>query len=134
MDPDLCRDVIEVLETTVTLFALYRFVDDPTVLPMAVSERFSWGAALLPPIHALLNRHWDQLGLFVLGFGAILVSARFIGPDAAFWLYILLAIACGFAAPGAARRALKRRGFDPFGHRFAPDADLARLALVEKRA
>ena len=117
-----------------TLFALYRSIDDPTALPVAVSERFSWFAALLPPLHALLHRHWGQLGLFVLGLGALLASARFIGTDAAFWLYVLLALAFGFAAPGAARRAMKRRGFAPLGHRLAADADQARLAALEGRA
>lgn len=116
-----------------TLFALYRSKDDPTALPVAVSERFSWLAALLPPVHALLHRHWDLLGLFVLGLGAIIAAARYIGADASFWLYILLAVACGFAAPGAERRALKRRGFAWLGHRVAADADLARLAIMESR-
>ena len=117
-----------------TLFALYRSVDDPTALPVAVAERFSWFAALLPPIHALTHRLWDQLGFFVLGAGALIVAARYLGPDATVWLYILLAIACGFAAPSAQRRALKRRGFAPLGHHLSADADLARLAAMEARA
>ncbi|MGV3574453.1 MAG: hypothetical protein ACO1O4_04855 [Devosia sp.] len=116
-----------------TLFALYRSVDDPTALPVAVSERFSWFAALLPPVHALLHRHWDLLCLFVVGLVALIFGARYLGPDASLWLYILLAIACGFAAPGAERRALKRRGLVSAGHRFAVDADLARLAVMESR-
>ena len=117
-----------------TLFALYRSVDDPTALPVAVPERFSWFAALLPPFHALAHRLWDQLGFFVLGAGALIVAARYLGPDATIWLYILLALACGFAAPSAQRRALKRRGFAPLGHRLSADADLARLAAMEARA
>lgn len=117
-----------------TLFALYRSADDPTALPVAVSERFSWFAAFLPPVHALVHRLWYQLGLFVLGFGAIAVAARWLGLDATLWLYILLALACGFAAPGAMRRALKRRGFVTLGHQVARDADLARLAAFEVRS
>ena len=117
-----------------TLFALYRSADDPTALPVAVSERFSWFAALLPPVHALVHRLWDQLGLFILGLGALLIAARYIGADATAWLYILLAIACGFAAPGAQRRALRRRGHVELGHRVAPDEDLARLAVMEARS
>ena len=61
-----------------TIFALYRSADDPTALPVAVSERFSWFAALLPPVHALVHRLWDQLGLFVLGFGAIAMHRRLL--------------------------------------------------------
>ena len=102
-------------------------------LPVAVAERFSWFAALLPPVHALLHRHWDILGLFVLGLGSIVVATPLVGVDAVFWLYVILAVACGFAAPGAQRRALKRRGLRPLGHRVAADADLARLAVMESR-
>ena len=127
-------DLIPAWEFPVTLFALYRSVDDPTALPVAIPERFSWFAALLPPIHALTHRLWDQLGLFVLGVVALFFAARYLGPDATIWLYILLAIACGFAAPGVQRRALKRRGFVPLGHRLSADADLARLAVMEARA
>lgn len=116
-----------------TLFALYRSVDDPAGLPQAVAEKFSWFAALLPPVHALVHRLWDQLGLFVLGLGAVVVASRFVGPDASLWLYILLALACGFAAPGAQRRAILRRGFAAAGHRIATDADLARLSVMESR-
>ena len=116
-----------------TLFALYRSVDDPTALPVAVSERFSWFSALLPPVHALIHRHWDLLGLYVVGLVALIFGARYVGPDASLWLYILLGLACGFAAPGAERRALKRRGLVSAGHRFAADADLARLAVMESR-
>ena len=117
-----------------TLFALYRSVDDPTAIPVAIPERFSWFAALLPPIHALTHRLWDQLGLSVVGVVALVFAARYLGPDATIWLYILLAVACGFAAPSAQRRALKRRGFAPLGHRLSADADLARLAVMESRA
>jgi hypothetical protein len=117
----------------VTLFALYRSVDDPTALPVAVSERFSWFAALLPPVHALVHRLWDQLAFFIFGLVVLVFGARYVGADATLWLYIVLAIACGFAAPGAQRRAYRRRGLVSAGHRIAPDADLARLAFLEAR-
>ena len=115
-----------------TLFALYQS-PDTAGLPMAVGERFSVFAFLLPPLHALLQRHWDQLALFGLGVTALVVAAPFIGAGASFWLYVLMALAFGFAAPGAARRALRRRGFLPAGHVFAADQDLARLAVLEPR-
>lgn len=116
-----------------TLFALYQSVDDPTALPVAVPERFSLFAALLPPVHALAHRHWDMLGLFVIGLGATVLTTRFLGSDAGFWLYLLVAVAFGFAAPGAQLRALKRRGHTAIGHSFAANEDLARLAVLEKR-
>lgn len=116
-----------------TLFALYRSIDNPAGLPMVVAEKFSWFATLLPPVHALVHRLWDQLALFLVGLALVVVSTRVIGFDAAIWLYILLALACGFAAPGAMRRALRRRGYSAAGHRFAEDADLARVAALEAR-
>lgn len=112
-----------------TLYAIFR--SDAGALPQAVPEKFSWFAALLPPVHALVHRLWGQLVLFVLGIVALVFAAPYIGPDAVIWLYILLAIACGFAAPGARQRALKRRGLGPAGYRFAPDPDLARIASLE---
>ncbi|UYN98780.1 MAG: hypothetical protein KIT02_12645 [Devosia sp.] len=116
-----------------TLFALFRSVDDPAGLPQAVADKFSWFAALLPPVHALAHRLWGQFGLFILGLGAILAASVFIGAEAAAGLYVLLALACGFAAAGARSRAYRRRGLAPAGHRLAADADLARLAVLEAR-
>lgn len=115
-----------------TLFALYRS-PDPAALPVAVAERFSWFAALLPPVHALFHRLWDQLGLFVIGVGLVILAGRFLGGETAFWLYLLFAITFGVAAPGARRRAFQRRKFAPTGHLYAGDADLARLAVLESR-
>jgi hypothetical protein len=111
-----------------TLFAIY---SRDAGLPEAVPERFSWFATLLPPVHALVHRLWDQLALWVIGVVAIALLARVVGADAAIWLYILLAVACGVAAPGAIRRAQRRRGAVAAGYRFAADADLARLGALE---
>lgn len=116
-----------------TLYAILMPKPGAGALPQAVPEKFSWFAALLPPMHALVHRLWDQLVLFILGLAIIVLADPYVGDDAAIWLYILLAIACGFAAPGARRRALRRRGFRPAGHRFAAKADLARLAAMETR-
>jgi len=119
------------MERPLTLYAIYRSQSD--ALPRAVPERFSWFAALLPPVEALVHGLWDQLALVLLGLAALAVGARYLGPDAAVWLYLLLAVACGFSAPGAMRRALGRRGYRPAGYRLAADADLARLAALEAR-
>ena len=114
-----------------TLYAILTPKPGSAALPEAVAEKFSWFAALLPPVHALAHRLWDQLALFLVGLAIIVLAGRWTGADAAIWLYILLALACGFAAPGARRRALLRRGYGAEGHRFAPDADLARLSAME---
>jgi hypothetical protein len=119
------------LEKTVTLYAILMPKPGSAALPEAVAEKFSWFAALLPPVHALAHRLWDQLALFLVGLAAIVVAERWTGADAAIWLYILLALACGFAAPAARRRSLRRRGYGAEGYRFAPDSDLARLSAME---
>ena len=118
-----------------TLYSLFtrNGADGPDAAPQAVAERFSWFAFLLPPLHALVHRHWGQLGLFVLGLAGLVLGARFLGAEAVCWLYLPFALAFGFAAPGAERRALRRRGYAPAGHVFAADADLARLAFLENR-
>jgi hypothetical protein len=74
------------------------------------------------------------LVLFVVGLAVIIFASPYVGDDASIWLYILLALACGFAAPGAQRRALKRRGYWPAGHVFATDRDMARLSAMETRS
>lgn len=117
-----------------TLYAILTPKPGSAALPQAVAEKFSWFAALLPPVHALVHRLWDQLALFLVGLVAIVLGEAYVGADAAIWLYILLALACGLAAPGAQRRAWRRRGFLPAGHRFAIDTDAARLAAMEGRA
>lgn len=114
-----------------TLYAIFKPKPGAAALPQAVAETFSWFALLLPPVHALTHRLWDQLALFLAGLAALLFAHDWIGADAASWLYLLLALACGFAAPGARRRALLRRGYTATGHRFALDADFARLAVME---
>jgi len=117
-----------------TLYAILTPKPGTGALPQAVPEKFSWFAALLPLVHALLHRLWDQLALYLVGLAIIVFAERWIGADAAAWLYILLAIACGFAAPGARRRALLRRGYGAEGYHFASNADLARLSAMEPRS
>ena len=56
-----------------TLYAILR--SDTGALPQAVPEKFSWFAALLPPVHALAHRLWGQLVLFVLAIMALLGAA-----------------------------------------------------------
>ena len=84
-----------------TLYSLFtrNGADGPDAAPQAVAERFSWFAFLLPPVYALVHRLWLAfLGLVVvilaLGF-----AGRWLGGDAAFWLYGLMALWFGFEAP-----------------------------------
>ncbi len=114
-----------------TLYALY--VSPTGALPQAVPERFSFLAAILPPVHALRHGLWDQLALWVAGVVVLAFAGRVIGGEAVGWLYSLLALGLGLSASGAMGRAWTRRGYRPFGYRVAADSDLARLAAMEAR-
>lgn len=116
-----------------TLYALFAPPPGRGALPQAVPETFSWFAALLPPVHALAHGLWGQLLLWVAGMAVLAIGARFLGAEALAWLYLLLALALGFAASGARGRSLMRRGYRTLGYRVAADADLARLAAMETR-
>ena len=93
--------------------------------PVAVAERFSWTAALLPPVFALLNGLWLLLVFWVaLAVGLYYIS-RVIGDDAAIWLYVLAAVFLGFEAPAFRRDGLVARGFIWRGDLIAQGEDLA---------
>ena len=98
----------------------------PQVIPpVAVAERFSWTAALLPPVFALLNGLWLLLVFWIaLALGLLYIS-RVIGADAAIWLYLLVAVFMGFEAPAFRRDGLLARGFVWRGDLIASGEDLA---------
>jgi hypothetical protein len=102
--------------------------------PAIVGDKFSWPAALLPPVFLL----WHGLWLALLGFAAalaliVVASILWIGGGAGFWLYVLLAIFFGFEAPGMRRAGLARKGFAYRGEHIAPAADLAQLGWLQRR-
>ncbi len=91
-----------------TLYSVYA---RPDQAPAVVADRFSWFAALLPPVFALLHGLWLLLFAWVaivLGTGVI---GSFLGWDAAFWTYVLLALLIGFEAPTFRRVKLGRKGW-----------------------
>ena len=103
------------------------------VAPAAVPERFSWLAALLPPVFALLNGLWLLLVFWialVVGLGYI---SRVIGDDAAVWLYALVALFMGFEAPAFRRDGLLARGFIWRGDVIASAEDLAQRDYLSLR-
>jgi hypothetical protein len=97
----------------------------PATPPVAVPDRFSWLAALLPPVFAVLHGLW-LVGVFwvalVLGLAYI---SRVIGTDAATWIYILVALFMGFEAPAFRRDALLARGYLWRGDMVSSGADIA---------
>lgn len=97
-----------------------------------VKDRFSWGAALLPPVWALAHRLWLEAFAFVVGLVLILVIGLFAGGEAAFWLYVLFAGWIGSSAGDLRIAALTRRGYDHAGTRVAGDALLAERDWLEE--
>jgi hypothetical protein len=114
-----------------TVFSVYdRRLDEP---PAVVPDRFSWFAALLPPVFGIAHGLWlATLGWFV-GVMAIGGLSLWLGADAGFWLYVLFAAWFGWEASGFERRALRRRGFVYRTERIAAAGDLAQVDWIKRR-
>lgn len=98
-----------------------------------IGDRFSWGAALLPPVWALIYALWlEAFGWFVMT-ALIAVAGLFIGGEAAVWLYMLFALWIGFAASDLRLAALERRGNVSAGTRIAEDEFLAERDWLEEK-
>jgi hypothetical protein len=95
------------------------------VPPVAVPERFSWAAAILPPLFALGNGLWLLLLFWIALVAGLAYVSRVIGDDAAFWLYVLVAVFMGFEAPAFRRDGLLARGFVWRGDIVSSGEDLA---------
>lgn len=96
--------------------------------PVAVAERFSWFAAVLPPLWAVAHALWLELVLYVALLCVLSFLALVVGAEAAFWIYVACAVWIGFEAADLRRSALRRRGWHERGERVAPSEDVAMLA------
>ena len=114
----------------VTLFAIY---ERHSTAPTAIPEKFSWLAFLLPPVFALVHGLWLLLIGYVVAVIALGFAAAILGGGATFWLYVLVALWIGFAAPSLRRRALAHRGWSHRGDRVAAAPDLAALSWLESK-
>jgi hypothetical protein len=101
--------------------------------PIAVAERFSWLAMLLPPVFALLNGLWLLLLFWLALVIGLAYAGRIIGPDAAMGLYVVVAVFLGFEAPALRRDGLLFRGFQWRGDIIAPAEDLAQRDFLSLR-
>ena len=95
------------------------------VPPVAVSDRFSLVAAVLPPLYAVVNGLWLVLVFWIALVVGLAYISRVIGDDAAGALYLLVAVFIGFEAPAFRRDALVARGYVWRGDVIAQGADLA---------
>jgi len=114
----------------VTLYSVYRRQDRA---PSAVADRFSWFAALLPPLYALVHGLWLMLAGWLVLVLAVVALGLFFGGDAAFWTYVLAAILIGFEASTLRRRHLGRRGWDYAGDYVAQGEDLALVEALRRK-
>ena len=121
----------------VTLYSVFersapRRGADPA--PPVVPEKFSWLAALLPPVFMLYHGLWLALLGFLLVLVALYFAASWVGSGAVVWLYLLVAFYLGFEAHNLRRAALRRRGFRHRAELIAPAADLAQLTWLQRRS
>ena len=106
---------------------IYSVFERPNeIAPTVVPEKFSWFAALLPPVYALYHGLWLGLLAYVVATVAIGAASRlWLGGEAGFWLYMLLAILIGFEAAGFRRAKLRAKGWSYRSDVVAGAADLA---------
>lgn len=116
-----------------TLYSIFDRGDAVPEAPAVVPEKFSWLAALLPPVFGLLHGLWLELIAFVVAVAAVALSSLWLGAEAGFWLYVLLAALIGFEAPSLRRRALRRRGWNYRTELFAAADDLAQVEWLKSR-
>lgn len=114
-----------------TLYAIFDPRPGRPALPAAVPERFSWLAAMLPPVYLVGHGLWLELVAWLLALVMLAVLAPLLGSDATVLLYLLGAVWLGFAAAGLRRHALVRRGWIHRGDRVAATTDVARLEALQ---
>ena len=93
--------------------------------PIAVPEKFSWLAAIFPPVYAVLNGLWLVLVFWIALVLGLFYISRVIGDDAATGLYLLVAVFMGFEASAFRRDALLAGGHIWRGDMVATGEDLA---------
>ena len=113
-----------------TLYSVYERQDEA---PAVVSDRFSWFAAVLPPVYALVHGLWLLLLGWVVLVAGIVALRWFGGGEAAFWTYILCATLIGFEAGTLHRRVLRHRGWRHTGDYLATEPDLAIVEALKRK-
>jgi hypothetical protein len=130
MDPGSSRDDIAFVERPVTLYAIFDPQPGRSDLPVPVAEKFSWLAALLPPVFLLRHGLWLQTLAWVLAMAVLFVAGMVLGGGAISCLYLLSAIWLGLSAPSLRCRALEARGWRFRCHRVAAASDHAQLEAI----
>jgi hypothetical protein len=116
----------------VTLYSVFERSSDPA--PAVIPETFSWFAALLPPVFALVHGLWLALLAYVIFVVVLGVAGLYLGAEAVTWLYVLAAILIGFEAPGFRRAKLKAQGWTWQAELVAGAEDLAQTEWLSRKA
>jgi hypothetical protein len=114
-----------------TIYAV--FDRDMQSAPAVVADRFSWFAALLPPLFAIVHGLWLELLGFILVAMLLGAASNLIGDGTAFWIYVVFAVWIGFEAATLRRAALRRRGWRYRTEVVAGAPDLAELEGIKSR-
>ena len=116
-----------------TVYSIFDRENSEAEAPVAVPEKFSWLAALLPPVYALLHGLWLELVAWVVVVALITLLSVWLGGEAGFWLYVLMAVFIGLEASSLRRGALRRRGWIYRTELVAAAADLAQVEALRSR-
>jgi hypothetical protein len=117
----------------VTLYSIFDRENAEPEAPAAVPEKFSWFAALLPPVFGLAHGLWLELLGFVVTVALIAGASLWLGAAAGFWLYVLFAVLIGLEAPSLRRAGLKRKGWTYRTELVAEAGDLAQVEWLRRR-
>lgn len=98
-----------------------------------IQERFSWSAALIPPLWAMVHGLWLELLIWITAMLLLVGVDRMLGEEVSFWLYVLCAIFIGFEAANIRASALRRKGFRLAGDIIAPSEDIAEMTWLKNR-
>src|SRR5690606_9989240 len=93
-----------------SIFESTRPLSPADLEPVAVPEKFSWLAFLLPPVFALLHGLTLFTLLWIAGVVVTIGLAVWAGGGAAFWVYVVFALFLGFEASSFRRGRLERAG------------------------
>jgi len=115
----------------VTIYSVFERPNE--IAPTVVPEKFSWFAAVLPPVYALVHGLWLGLFAYVAAVVAIVAASLWLGGEAGFWLYVLLAVLIGFEAAGFRRGKLRAKGWIYRSDVVAGAADLAQRDWLLRR-
>jgi len=97
-----------------------------------VADRFSWFAALVPPLWALVYGLWVELFIWIGAMALLGVLDLVLGGEATFWFYALSAIWVGYEASTIRVAALRRKQFQSVGDLVAQNEIAAEINWIKK--